>query len=89
MNFWGYLINGAIAIVGSIISQFPTAQPNPLIANAPDAVTQVIAPVYFWVSPVVNLSWVGIAISVILVLETVRAVIAIWRWILTLIPAAS
>lgn len=90
-NFWSYLLDGLVNVFQSFLEQFPNAssQADQLFALIPTSVTQVIEPFYFWVSPIIELRLLGVLLVVILVLETVRAGIAIWRWILSLIPAAS
>ena len=89
MNFWGFILNGATQIFLFFVGFLPLAQPNELIVSAPGMVEQAIIPVFFWTAPIFDLRLAGVALGFLIVLEGVRAVIAIWRWILSLIPTAS
>lgn len=89
MNFWGFLLAGATSIFSTFFFSYPAAAPNEVLSSAPGMVADVIVPAYFWTSPIVDLRIIGIVIGLVLTLEAIRAVIAIWRWILTIIPAAS
>jgi len=82
-------LSGITDLFTSLLETFPIAQANELLTSAPAMIEQSITPILFWVSPIINLRLIGIAIGLILALETVRAAIAIWRWILSIIPAAS
>jgi hypothetical protein len=88
-NFWGYIISGVQQVLLSLTSSFPQAAPNQLFDLIPDALSQVIAPVVFWSAPLFDLRLLLVAILIVGGLEAVRTVIAVLRWIYSLIPAAS
>lgn len=89
MNFWGYMLVGVTNVFSWAIGSFPLAQENVVMAAVPDIVeTTIVAPV-FWATPVLDLSVAGIIIGLIFVLEAIRAVIAVVRWIYSLIPTAT
>lgn len=88
-NFWGILIDGVRYFFVTFFFAYPAAAPSIVFSNIPGIASDIVVPAYYWVSPIIDLKVVGSAISLVLALEAIRAVIAIWRWILTVIPAAS
>lgn len=88
-NIWSYLLDGASSILGHFLNQFPVALPNELLSKVAPMISGIVTSAFFWMTPLVDLHTTGLAIVAFLILETVRIVIAIWRWILALIPAAS
>lgn len=90
LNFWGYILAGLTSVFTTFFARWPASgASNEIFSSAPGMLINVILPGYFWTSPFVDLRIIGVVIGLVLFLETIRAVIAIWRWILTVIPAAS
>lgn len=89
MNLWGYLIVGLTGLFTWLLNSLPLAQTNPLFTETPGVVATIIVAPYFWVSPVFDLTFMGVGLGLFLLLELVRAIIAIVRWIYSLIPTAA
>lgn len=87
-NFWYYLIDGMTGILQSVLTRLPAHGPDvlsPLVGNF----SYGVQPFILWIGSFFDLRLMGVALGIIAALEIVRAVIAAWRWILSLIPAAA
>lgn len=89
MNFWGLLINGLTSILQNLLSFLPIGIVNPILAQGATILLFMVAPVFFLVGPFINLGLLVSSIVIMLGLESVRAVIAVWRLILKVIPALN
>jgi len=88
-NFWGYLVNGIMDIFTWAVSAFPPAQQNSAIQSAPTIIFYAFAPVLVFVGSFLHLAVFAAGVVVILGAELLRIVVAIWRFVLKMIPAAS
>jgi hypothetical protein len=88
-NFFGYLINGAQAITDFLFGSLPVWQTIGLAAMVTDWMNSVPVLLYVYVNQFINLDLVMTLFTVILILEIIRAIIAIWMWIKNAIPVAG
>jgi hypothetical protein len=89
MNFWYYLIVGAKDILSAVLSWLPDSTINPVLSNLAVIAYYGIAPILFFVGPFISLTTFGTVIGLILASEITRAIIAVWRLILKVIPALN
>ena len=88
-NFFTFLINGVIAIAQAVISRLPLHTDWGIGAVITAFLTSGPIVILAWIGSFINLTWMGVIVGAILLLEIVRGVIALWRLILRLIPAAA
>jgi len=88
-NFWGYVLEGVSQVILLILHQLPEGAVNSLIGNAATTLYFGMAPILFFIGPFMNLELLALEVSAIIVLESVKVILAVYRWILKLIPAAG
>lgn len=89
MNFFGYILDGLTQVFSSFLVLLPPTGVNTLSQAAPVLAFYALAPVLFFIGPFVNLGLLATILTVMLGLETIRFVVAIYRWVLKLVPALN
>ena len=88
MNFWDFLIQGALGIVTNVLDFFPVTN------NLLDA-TLVLAPIYarpililvlFWVGPFVSFKMLQTVVTIVVIVEGFRAIWTIVRFLKKALP---
>lgn len=88
-NFWGYMLSGIETVADAVFGTLPLYEPVGLTEMVTSWMSSTPVLLYAYVNQFLNLSLVMLLLGVILVLETVRAAIAIWMWILKALPVAG
>lgn len=88
-NLWGYIVSGFEAITDFLFGGLPVWRTIGLVAMVRDWMNSVPVLLYVYVNQFINLNLVMTLLTAILVLEVIRAIIAIWMWIKNAIPVAG
>lgn len=88
-NFFYWLIAGIGTFLGDMLIRLPLHATLGLVNMAAQIMAFALIPLLIWLGAFFDLRLLGLVVGSVLLLEFVRALIAIWRWILALIPAAS
>lgn len=88
-NFWGFILEASTFIFKAAFAAYPARPPNEVFSALPKMISDAMVPALYWISPWLDLRLVGVILALVLFLEGVRVAVAIWRWILSVIPAAS
>lgn len=88
-NFWWYFLAGIINFFGDMLIRLPVHATLGLVTMAAQILAFAIIPLIIWVGAFFDIRLVGLVLGIVLLLEGARVLIAVWRWILSLIPAAS
>lgn len=88
-NFWFWLVAGINGFLVDMLLRLPLHATLGLANMAAQVMAFAIIPLLIWLGAFFDLRLLGLVVGSVLLLEGVRALIAIWRWILALIPMAS
>jgi hypothetical protein len=88
-NFFYWLILGFGSFLADMLVRLPLHASLGLVSMAAQIMAFAIIPLLIWLGAFFDIRLLGLVVGSVLLMEFVRALIAVWRWILALIPAAS
>lgn len=88
-NFWYWLLAGISHLLQPILARLPVHASEGMIGYLLAVVFYAVTPFMFWIGSFFDLRIFASVIGTIITLELVRAIIAVIRWVYSLIPAAA
>ncbi len=88
-NFWGYILSGLSVFVDQFLAKLPAGQLNSVLSGGATMLFYAIGPVLVFVGPFINLQLGGSMLVIMIGLEVVRGIVAAYRALLKIIPAAN
>lgn len=88
-NFWYWLVGGMSSFLGDMLVRLPVHASLGLVSMVAQVMAFAVIPLLIWLGAFFDLRLLALIVGAVLLLEGARSLVAIWRWILALIPAAS
>jgi hypothetical protein len=84
-NFWTWVLSGVQTVMDGIAGLFPMHELVGIPTMAEQFMQGGPAAIIMFVGSFFNLAWFGTVCALIIILEIVRGLIAIYRWVVSLI----